>query len=211
MGILGRQADPSNLSRRLHHKISRAGGKAAERVCGRGALGQRLTGGIVEGLSRGGIESTQELAQWPNMGSTFFTAPPTVKTFTLRRTLMPCTNNVVIRNPQDQASSRQLWRIDHEAKRLGHSFNSCNTRLTKGLASAAINMLSSADASAHEFILDLLPTKGIKVNSRRQRKVKRAKNGRPRVLKGRVAPEPIPSVLRHTYDRRGRCTSKTHY
>ena len=59
-------------------------------------------------------------------------------------------------------------------------------------------MLSSADASAHEFILDLLPTKGIKVNSRRQRKVKRAKNGRPRVLKGRVAPEPIPSVLRHT-------------
>ena len=93
---------------------------------------------------------------------------------------MPCTNNVVIRNPQDQASSRQLWRIDHEAKRLGHSFNSCNTRLTKGLASAAINMLSSADASAHELILEWLRTKGTEGDSRQQRTVKRAENGKPR-------------------------------
>ena len=92
---------------------------------------------------------------------------------------MPCTNNVVIRNPQDQASSRQLWRIDHEAKRRGHSFNSCNTRLTKGLASAAINMLSSADASAHELILEWLPTKGTEGDSRQQRTVKRAENGSP--------------------------------
>ena len=67
MGILGRHADPSDISGRLHSEVSKAYDETAKEIFDI-EFGQRPPKGVLEGLSRGGIESTQELAQLSSKG-----------------------------------------------------------------------------------------------------------------------------------------------
>ena len=129
---------------------------------------------------------------------------------------MSLSNWVRIRYPEARMTRKQRWRISHDAEILGFEVNANELEISRGLASAVIQMLSSTDPSAHQCILGWLEKKGM-VKTAESKPVGKAKKRGPLANKfpmGKVegsvevvsygAEEPDTVQMRRAHEQRNR-------
>ena len=74
---------------------------------------------------------------------------------------MSHSNRVSTSHREAWVTGKQRWRISHDADIWGFDVDATELEISRGLASAVIDMLSSTDPSAHRCILGWLEEKGL--------------------------------------------------
>ena len=74
---------------------------------------------------------------------------------------MSRSNRVRTSHREAWVTGKQRWRISHDAEILGFEVDANELEISRGLASAVIQMLYSTDPSAHQCILGWLEEKGM--------------------------------------------------
>jgi len=129
---------------------------------------------------------------------------------------MSHSNRVSTSHREAWVTGKQRWRISHDAEILGFEVDANELEISRGLASAVIQMLSSTDPSAHQCILGWLEKKGM-VKTAGSKPVGKAKKRGPLANKfpmGKVegsvevvsygAEEPDTVQMRRAHEQRNR-------
>ena len=91
---------------------------------------------------------------------------------------MSHSNRVSTSHREAWVTGKQRWRISHDAEILGFEVDANELEISRGLASAVIQMLSSTDPSAHQCILGRREKKGM-VKTAESKPVGKAKKRGP--------------------------------
>ena len=129
---------------------------------------------------------------------------------------MSHSNRVSTSHREAWVTGKQRWRISHDAEILGFEVDANELEISRGLASAVIQMLSSTDPSAHQCILGGLEEKGMVKTAEPKPVGKAKKRGRLAnespigKVEGSVevvsykAEEPDTLQIRHAHEQRNR-------